>query len=109
MELGETLEEALVREMEEETGLRVEPALLLTAFDRIERAEGRVLVHYVVLDYLCRFRGDPSSARAGSDALEARWVLPEEMGSLDLTDKAAEVVGRAFELSAELAKARSEE
>ena len=42
VELGETLEEALVREMEEETGLRVEPVEVLTVFDRIERDGGRV-------------------------------------------------------------------
>ena len=40
VELGETLEQALVREMEEETGLRVEPGEVLTVFDRIMREAG---------------------------------------------------------------------
>ena len=44
VELGETLEEALVREMEEETSLRVEPVEVLTVFDRIEREGERVAV-----------------------------------------------------------------
>ena len=54
VELGETLEEALVREMEEETCLRVEPIEVLTVFDRIEREGERVVYHYVIVDYLCR-------------------------------------------------------
>ena len=55
VELGETLEEALVREMEEETSLRVEPIEVLTVFDRIEREGERVVYHYVIVDYLCRW------------------------------------------------------
>ena len=55
VELGETLEEALVREMEEETSLRVEPIEVLTVFDRIERDGERVVYHYVIVDYLCRW------------------------------------------------------
>jgi len=104
VELGETLEDALVREMKEETGLEVEPILLLTVFDRIEREGDRVLAHHVVADYLCRPRSDPARARAGSDALEARWVRPEELSALDLTEKATEVVEQALQLSTGLAR-----
>lgn len=109
VELGETLEEALVREMREETGLEVKPLRLLTVFDRIERAGGQVVFHYVIADYLCQCRSDPSSARAGSDALEARWAEPDELQALNLTEKALEVVAQALHLSAELASPGAEE
>lgn len=109
VELGETLEEALVREMDEETGLAIEPLRLLTVFDRIEREQGRVVFHYVIADYLCRCRSRPSSARAGSDALETRWSAPDELEALNLTEKALEVVAQAFRLSAELASSGREE
>lgn len=91
VELGETLEQALVREVAEETGLEVRPLAFLTAFDRIERGEdGSVLYHYVILDYLCeRLAGEP---RAGSDALDARFAEPGELGSFSLPPKALEVV-----------------
>ncbi len=97
VELGETLVEALVREMQEETGLRVEPQQMLAVVDRIEREEGRVAYHFVIVDYLCRLVS--GEARAGSDAQEVAWVRPEELPAYDLTPKALEVVRDAFRLS----------
>jgi len=94
VELGETLEEALVREMEEETGLRVEPVEVLTVFDRIDRDGGRVSYHYVIVDYLCRWRS--GEARAASDALEVAWVSAEDLPRYDLPSKALEVVRDAL-------------
>jgi ADP-ribose pyrophosphatase YjhB (NUDIX family) len=95
VELGEPLDEALVREMREETGLEVEPLELLTVFDRIQRDGARVLYHYVVIDYLCRWLS--GEARAASDALEVAWATPEELEHYDLPAKALEVVQDAFQ------------
>ena len=94
VELGETLEHALVREMQEETGLAVEPVELLTVFDRIERDGERVLYHYVIVDYLCRWLS--GEAQAASDALEVAWATPGELDRFDLPSKALEVVQDAF-------------
>jgi mutator protein MutT len=90
VELGETLVEALVREMAEETALRVEPVELLTIFDRIERDAEGVVYHFVIVDYLCRWLS--GEARAGSDAREAAWATPGELDAYDLPEKAREVV-----------------
>jgi len=100
VELGETLEEALVREMEEETSLRVEPIEVLTVFDRIERDGERVVYHYVIVDYLCRWLS--GEAKAGSDALDAAWATPEQLAGYDLPPKALEVVQDAFRRGAGL-------
>jgi len=94
VELGETLEQALVREMEEETSLRVEPIEVLTVFDRIEREGGRVVYHYVIVDYLCRWRA--GEARAASDALEVAWASAAELTRYDLPARALEVVRDAL-------------
>jgi mutator protein MutT len=94
VELGETLEEALVREMQEETGLRVEPLEVLTVFDRIQRDGERVVYHYVIVDYLCRWQ--EGEARAASDALDVAWASPGELAAYDLPPKALEVVTDAL-------------
>jgi 8-oxo-dGTP diphosphatase len=97
VELGETLHQALVREMEEETGLEVEPLEVLTVFDRIQREGAEVAFHHVIVDYLCRRVS--GEARAASDALEVAWAAPDELGRFDLTEKALGVVNDAFRLS----------
>jgi 8-oxo-dGTP diphosphatase len=97
VELGETLEEALVREMAEETSLEVEPVEVLTVFDRIQREGGEVVFHHVIVDYLCRHLS--GVAQAGSDAAEVHWAGPDELERFDLTPKALEVVTEAFRLT----------
>lgn len=95
VELGESLEDAVVRETLEETGLQVRPLEVLIVFDRIERQEGAVAYHYVIVDYLCEWiAGEP---RAGSDALAVAVAPPEELPGFDLPEKALEVVLQGFE------------
>jgi ADP-ribose pyrophosphatase YjhB (NUDIX family) len=94
VELGETLEQALVREMEEETGLRVAPGEVLTVFDRIMQDAGTVRYHYVIVDYLCSYVS--GEAHAASDAEAVAWATPEELTAYKLPQKAMEVVQDAF-------------
>jgi len=97
VELGETLEEAVRREVLEETGLAVEPAGIVQAFDRISRdGEGRVRYHYVLVDFLCRVTG--GSPACASDALEARWAGLDELDGL--TPLTVEVIRKAVQMTA---------
>ncbi len=65
VEPGERLEEALRREIVEETGLEVEAREVVTIFERIIQDEdGRVEFHYVIVDYLCHLRGGTLRAAA---------------------------------------------
>lgn len=95
VELGESLEDAVVREVKEETGLEVRVVELLTVFDRIETQGERVAWHFVIADYLCEhLSGAP---QAGSDALDVALVSPDELSAFDLPPKALEVVRQGLE------------
>lgn len=75
VEVGETLQAAAAREVEEETGLRVEPVAMVEVVERIVREEAddaRIRFHYVLVDYLCRCTG--GVLQAASDASDVRWV-----------------------------------
>jgi ADP-ribose pyrophosphatase YjhB (NUDIX family) len=96
LELGEGLEEAVVREAWEETGLTVETAGLLGVYNRVLRdADERTLYHYVLVDYLChRVSGEPQAA---GDAAEVRWFSQEEIAQLPLPKDTAAVIQLGFE------------
>jgi len=99
VELGETLQQAVVREMREETALSVQPLDVLTVFDRIEREGDEVRYHFVIVDFLCR--ASAGEARAGSDALEVAWVRPEDIPAYALREEALEVVQEALRRAAQ--------
>ena len=84
VELGESLLDAAVRELEEETGLRGRPLGVVNVDEYICRdEEGRVKYHYVLVTVLVEApSGEP---RAGSDALDAAFIGLEEAENLDLT------------------------
>ncbi len=79
IDVGESLREAVAREVLEETGLVVEPVELIELLDRIHRDGDRVRYHYVIADYLCRVVG--GTLLAASDADAVRWVERPEWNS----------------------------
>ncbi len=103
IEIGETIEEAVCRELREETGLEVQVLELIELFDRIyadgstAKAKKEPRFHYVIADYLCELvGGDP---RAGSDVTDLAFVREEELANFHLTEKATSVLKKAFAMS----------
>lgn len=96
VKLGETLKEAVEREVKEETGLIIRARNPVYAFDLIERdEEGRIQYHYVVVDLLADYiKGQPSP---GDDALEARWVTFEALRDLPASRTTREVLRKTMD------------
>ena len=100
LELGETLEAGVAREMLEETGLEIEVGPVIEVFDRILLdQEHQVRFHYVLIDYLCRPLG--GTLRAGSDVDAAIFVAPSDLSGYQLTGKVLAVIERGLDLAKE--------
>jgi ADP-ribose pyrophosphatase YjhB (NUDIX family) len=80
VEPGESDDEAVVRELAEETGLRVEAGRLV---GRVERPGAGGLT-YDIHDYAATVAG--GTLVAGDDASDVRWTAPEELRGLPTTD-----------------------
>ncbi|WP_300513054.1 NUDIX hydrolase [Aliiroseovarius sp.] len=75
VEWGETVAEAAVRELAEETGVKATPGPLIGHSDVIRYEGDLVTHHYFLAATLCTYvSGDP---RAADDAADARWVPHE--------------------------------
>ncbi len=96
VELGETLEEAISRELAEETGLRVVILGVAAVLERIFRDEaGGIPYHYVLVDFLCDWAGGEPAP--GSDITAAQFVAPGDLAKFDLPAFTADVIRRARE------------
>lgn len=105
LELGESLQEGVARELLEETGIAVRVLDLIDVFDRIYLEEGAARAtdkrgprfHFVIVDYLCeRLSGDP---RAGSDVTDVAFATEDELPRFHLTETATRVVKKAFAMA----------
>jgi 8-oxo-dGTP diphosphatase len=105
LELAESLQEGVARELREETGLDVRVLELIEVFDRIfpdehlaaSEQKPRPRFHFVIVDYLCERIG--GEARAGSDVTDVAFANEEELAQYHLTETATRVLKKAFAMA----------
>jgi len=112
LELGESLQQGVARELLEETALEVQVLDMIEAFDRIfldpaapnAGDRSRPKYHYVIVDYLCeRLAGE---AKAGSDVTDIAYAREDELEKFHMTSTATRVLHRAFAMERERRKPR---
>lgn len=98
LDVGETLEAGVAREVLEETGIVVEVGPLVEAFDRILLDDtAQVRYHFVLLDYLCRPIG--GELKAASDASACAWVPVSQLADYALAEKPLDVIAQAAKMT----------
>ena len=96
VETGERLEDAVAREVLEETGLRVAVGAVATVFERLMPDQtGQCEYHYVLVDFYCKVGG--GSLQPGDDSSKAEWFALEELPLLLLTEGTLDVINACAE------------
>ena len=97
VELGESPEDALIREIKEECHLDIRVQKVVKVINRIIRDDQKnIIYHYIILDYLAHCQSEKSCQelplQPGSDVMNVRWVPLKDIASYDVTDGLLEFI-----------------
>lgn len=95
VELGETLQAAAEREIREEAGIIIRAGEPAFTFDLVQRDEaGGIRFHYVIIDLLADYVS--GEVTAGDDAVDARWVSPQQLDDMQINTRTRRVLREQF-------------
>lgn len=92
--VGETVREACLREIKEETHLDVTIENLIDVIDGIfEDDDGKVQHHYTLIDFKARWLS--GTAKPGDDVTEVRWVAPTDLADYALWQETERIIRKS--------------
>jgi 8-oxo-dGTP diphosphatase len=94
VEYGESLHTAIAREVDEETGLKIDIVGLAGWREVLPTAPGDG--HYVIMSFAARWRADEPHLNEELD--DYKWLAPDALGDLTVTDGLREVLDAARRL-----------
>jgi len=98
IELGETMTQALEREILEETGLSVRADHIIHVFDNIiHNQNGDIQFHYIIIDFLAHPLNPEANLSPGDDAAEVRWAAMDKLDNLSVTETTLNLIQQVME------------
>ena len=101
VEVGETLHEAIARELDEEVGVEADIIAFNRHVEPIVREGGRVRAHFVIASFVARWRRGEARVSEETDAVA--WIEPADSASLPTTPELAEILESASRIESSLA------
>ncbi len=98
VEWGEPLADAAAREVLEETGIAVRIGEIIYVFESItgDDGTGQPALHYVIVDFAATPTDPAAEPAPADDALDARWVAPDELASLWVAEPTLNLIRRVL-------------